>query len=256
MISDSTRRFSSRVENYVKYRPGYPPELLDVLRIDAGLTADSVVADIGSGTGIFTELLLKNGNAVYGVEPNAEMRAAGERLLAGYPGYTSVPGTAEMTTLADRSVDVVTAAQAFHWFDLASTRAEFARILRPGGWMVLIWNDRHIDSTPFLRDYEALLQTFASDYAEVRHKELDLSRVRAFVGSDAVKRTVLKNRQVFDFEGLEGRLRSSSYAPEEGQPGYEPMLKRLDEIFRQHQTGGTVAFEYDTQIYCATLPSA
>ena len=254
MISDPTRRFSSRVENYVKYRPGYPPQIIDLLRQDCALRAHSVVADIGSGTGIFSELLLQNGCTVYGVEPNQEMRAAGERTLARCPRFNSVVGTAEATTLPAGSVDFVTAAQAFHWFDHERTRAEFARILRPGGWVVLIWNDRQILSTPFLRDYETLLQTFATDYADVRHKELDLARVREFVGSDAVQMTVLPNRQTFDYGGLLGRLLSSSYAPEGNHPAHRPMLKRLEEIFREHQTDGTVAFEYDTQIYRAPLP--
>lgn len=255
MNSDSTRRFSSRVENYIKFRPGYPPEIINLLRRDCGLNDGSIVADIGSGTGIFSELLLKTGLRVYGVEPNAEMRAAGQRLLEGYERFTSIDGTAEATTLPDESVDFITAAQAMHWFDRQRTRAEFARILRPDGWIVLVWNDRQTGSTPFLRDYEALLQNFATDYAEVRHKELDLTRVRDFVGSDAVEMTVLPNRQIFDHDGLLGRLLSSSYAPEAGHPGYLPMKARLDEIFRQHQNGGTVAFEYDTQIYCARLPA-
>ena len=253
MISDPTQRFSNRVENYIKYRPGYPPQIIDLLRQDCGLTPDAVVADIGSGTGIFSELLLANGNPVLGVEPNAGMRSAGERLLAHFPRFTSVAGTAESTTLPDESVDLVTAAQAFHWFDRTRTRAEFARILRPGGWIVLIWNDRHTESSAFLRDYELLLRTFATDYAEVRHKDLDLSRVREFVGTDTVRRTVLPNRQTFDHEALLGRLLSSSYAPDEGHPSHRPMRKRLEEIFRQHQAGGTVAFEYDTQVYCAQL---
>ena len=152
---------------------------------------------------------------VYGVEPNAEMRVAGERLLARFANFVSIDGTAEQTTLPGGSMDFITSAQAFHWFDREAARAEFARILRPHGWIVLIWNDRQIDSTPFLRDYEDLLQTFATDYAEVRHKELDLTKVRDFVGSDAADLTVLKNWQVFDYDGLRGRLFSSSYVPRE-----------------------------------------
>ena len=256
MISDSTRRFSSRVKNYVRYRPGYPSQIIDLLRRECALTPGAVVADIGSGTGIFSELLLENGNPVYGIEPNPEMRAAGERLLAKYPRFTSVDGTAEATTLPAASVGYVTAAQAFHWFDRARTRAEFARILHPDGWVVLIWNDRHVDSTAFLRDYEALLQTFATDYAEVQHKELDLARVCEFVGTDAVKQTILPNQQTFDREGLLGRLLSSSYAPESGHPSHAPMCARLEEIFRRHQTNGTVTVEYDTQVYCAQPPRA
>ena len=251
MNSDSTRRFSSRVENYVKYRPGYPPGIVTLLRRDCGLTADAIVADIGSGTGIFSEVLLNEGSQVYGVEPNTDMRVAAERLLDHYERFISIDGMAEATTLPDKSVDFITVAQAMHWFDRKRTRAEFARILKLGGWVVLIWNDRQTGSTPFLRDYEKLLQTFATDYAEVRHKELDLTRVRDFIGSDAVKMTILPNRQVFDHKGLLGRLLSSSYAPEENHLGYLPMRDRLDEIFRQHQNGGTVTFEYDTRVYCA-----
>ena len=256
MDIDPTRRFSGRVANYIKYRPAYPHGVIDLLRRECGLTANAVIADIGSGTGIFSELLLAVRVRVYGVEPNAEMRSAGERLLSHHEQFTSVNGTAEATSLPDASVDFITAAQAMHWFDRERARKEFTRILKPGGWIVLIWNDRQIDSTPFLRDYEALLQTFATDYAEVRHKELDLARVREFVGSAAVKLTVLPNRQIFDREGLLGRLLSSSYAPEQGEAGYTPMRTRLEEIFDLHQSGGTVAFEYDTQIYYAQLPQA
>ncbi len=256
MIADPALRFSNRVDNYVKYRPGYPSEIIDLLRRDCALSSDSVVADVGSGTGLFGKLLLENGNPVYGVEPNREMRVAGEHLLARFSRFTSIDGTAEATTLPSGSVAFVTAAQAFHWFDRERTRTEFSRILRPGGWVVLIWNDRQINSTPFLHDYETLLQTFATDYAEVRHKELDLARVREFIGSEAVTQTTLSNRQMFDYEGLLGRLLSSSYAPREGHPGHQPMLTHLKEIFQLHRKSGTVTFEYDTQICCAQLTHA
>jgi ubiquinone/menaquinone biosynthesis C-methylase UbiE len=157
---DSTERFSSRVEHYVRYRPGYPPEVLELLKSECGLTADSVIADVASGTGIFTRLLLENGNRVFGVEPNDDMRRAGEEFLAGYPRFTSVAGTAEATTLADHSVDLVTAAQAAHWFNFEKARREFVRILKSGGWTVLLWNDRRIEATAFLRDYEQLVLTY------------------------------------------------------------------------------------------------
>jgi ubiquinone/menaquinone biosynthesis C-methylase UbiE len=150
--SNPTSRFSGRVENYIRYRPGYPPEVLNALKTECGLKSRHVIADIASGTGIWTRRLLENGNPVFGVEPNAEMREAGERLLAEFPKFTSIAGPAEATTLADQSVDFVTAAQAAHWFDRARSRQEFARILKPGGWLVLLWNERLTDSTPFLRD--------------------------------------------------------------------------------------------------------
>lgn len=254
MITDSTKRFSSRVENYVRFRPSYPAEVLDVLRTECGLTPDSVVADVGSGTGIFSEILLKNGNTVRGVEPNNEMRQAGERALAGYPRFTSVRGTAEATTLAGGSVDLVTAAQAFHWFDRAGTREEFRRILKAGGSVALIWNDRQLDSTPFLRAYEGLLQRFGTDYLAVRHRDLDLTQVREFIGGDDVKRTTLESAQAFGFEGVEGRLLSSSYAPERGHENHAPMLAALREAFDRYAENGKVEIRYDTRVFTARFP--
>ncbi len=253
MPSDPTLRFSSRVENYVRYRPDYPSAVLDVLRATCGFTVDAVVADIGSGTGIFSEGLLKNGNVVFGVEPNAGMRAAAGRLLVGYSRFTSVDGTAEATTLPKASVAFITAAQAFHWFDRERTRPEFARILQPGGWVVLIWNVRRLDSTPFLRAYERLLETYGTDYAEVREKHPAPEQVQDFFRPVPVTMTTLDHRQHLDFEGLTGRLLSSSYAPETGHPNYEPMMEQLAAIFQTHQKDDRVSFDYDTQVYTAPL---
>lgn len=255
MNPDPTKRFSTRVENYIRYRPGYPPEVLDILKKECALTAASTVADIGSGTGIFSDVLLASGCAVVGVEPNSEMRSAAERLLAGRGNFRSVDGTAEATTLADVSVDLITAAQAFHWFDRRRTRAEFGRILKPDGWVALVWNDRQLDSTPFLREYEALLQRFGTDYLAVRHKDLDLAQVQAFVGSEAVKLTMVESIQRFDYTGIEGRLLSSSYAPEAGHPSHEPMLTALREIFDRHQEDGRAEIRYDTRVFTARLPA-
>lgn len=254
MTPDPTQRFSSRVDHYVRFRPSYPPEVLDVLRTECGLTAESVVADVGSGTGIFSAVLLKTGCTVLGVEPNDGMRQAAERTLAAERRFRSVPGTAEVTTLADGSVDLVTAAQAFHWFDRARTRVEFERILKPDGWTALVWNDRQLDSTPFLRGYEALLQRFGTDYLAVRHKDLDLAQVQAFVGSEAVKLTVVESVQRCDYEGVEGRLLSSSYAPEAGHLDHAPMLAALRELFDRHQADGHVDIIYDTRVFTAQLP--
>src|ERR1700677_320897 len=208
-------RFSGRVENYIRYRPGYPPGVLNALKTECGLTSRHVIADIASGTGIWTRLLLENGNPVFGVEPNAQMREAGERLLPEFPKFTSVAGTAEATTLADQSVDFVTAAQAAHWFDHARSRLEFVRILKPGGWLVLLWNERLTDSTPFLRDYEALLLAYGTDYAEVRH-ERTTDAVNEFFDPAPFQAREFGLRQEFEYAGIEGRLLSSSYAPGPG----------------------------------------
>jgi SAM-dependent methyltransferase len=252
-MADPTRRFSSRVENYVRYRPGYPPEVIELLAARCGLTPDSLVADIGSGTGLLAQLFLAHGCRVLGVEPNGEMRAAGERLLAGFPRFTSVEGTAEATTLPAQSVDVVTAGQAFHWFDRALAHAEFVRLLRPDGWVVLIWNDRRSATTPFLVAYEQLLERYATDYAQVNHKRIDETTIGTFFAPGTWSVQIFENRQLFDFAGLQGRLLSSSYTPEPGHPGHQPMIDALRALFDAHQHGGQVAIEYDTTVYYGRL---
>lgn len=248
-----TERFSSRVENYIKYRPGYPKAIIDLFRKDCLLTSASVIADIGSGTGILTELLLKNHNTVYGIEPNQEMRGAAQRLLNGYPQFHSVAATAEATTLSEKSIDLITAGQAFHWFDCGKARHEFLRILKPGGWVALIWNDRNITDHPLFRAYEQLLQTYATDYEAVGHKHTDSDLVRAFFGTGDFKIATFPNEQIFDYEGLQGRLLSSSYAPELGHPKHAPMLEELRAIFNRHQANGKVTFEYDTVVFYGRL---
>ena len=239
--SNATSRFSDRVDNYVRYRPGYPPEVVRALKAECGLAPSHVVADIASGTGIWTRMLLENGNPAFGVEPNTEMREAGERLLAAFPKFSSVAGTAEATTLADQSVDFVTAAQAAHWFDRNRARREFSRILKPGGWLVLLWNERVTDSTQFMRDYEELLVTYGSDYEEVRH-ERTTSAVNEFFDPAPFQERAFEMRQEFDYAGVEGRLLSSSYAPGPGHPQYAPMLRELLRIFELSSVDGRVAF--------------
>jgi SAM-dependent methyltransferase len=238
-----TARFSNRVENYIRYRPGYPPGILDPLRSICGLTPDSVIADVGSGTGILAEMFLKNGNQVRGVEPNREMREAGERLLAAYPNFTSIDGKAEATTLPDASVDFVTAGTALHWFDLDQARAEFRRILKPRGWTVLVWNNRRLESS-FMRAYEALLLRYTTDYKDVHHDRITDALLRTFYGGD-FESQIFVHSQVFDFAGLRGRLLSASYAPIDNAA----MLDELRAIFDEHQNGGSVSFEYGATVH-------
>jgi ubiquinone/menaquinone biosynthesis C-methylase UbiE len=251
-VGDPTQRFSSRVGNYVRYRPAYPPVVIDLLKKQCGLTPSSIVADIASGTGIFTRMLLENGNPVFGVEPNADMRKAGEEFLRDYPRFTSVEGTAEETTLADQSVEFVTAAQAAHWFDRPKARREFIRILKPGGWAVLLWNERRLDSTPFLRNFEQLLIRYGTDYESVRH-ERTTQEIENFFAPSPFQLRTFDYLQEFDYPALEGRLLSSSYTPQSDDVAYEPMLKELRQIFDAHQTSGRVAFEYNTLVYYGQL---
>ena len=251
---DSTKRFSSRVENYVKYRPSYPAAVIDILTEHCHFTPNAVLADIGSGTGLLTELFLKQGNPVFGVEPNREMREAGERLLAAYPNFTSVAGTAEATTLPDHTVDFVTAGQAFHWFDFAKARQEFLRILKPQGWAVLVWNVRQPQATPFMAGYEALMHRYAIDIENASQEyRINDAILAEFYGSGGYQRATCPNRQIFDFEGVKGRLLSSSYMPDAGHPQYNVMLADLATLFENEQADGQVFIEYETRVYYGHL---
>jgi SAM-dependent methyltransferase len=249
---DSINRFSNRVENYIKYRPHYPDEVIDLLKEECGLTRQSVIADIGSGTGILTELFLKNGNAVFGVEPNRPMREAAERLLAEYQGFTSIDGAAEGTKLAERTIDFVVAGQAFHWFDQKLAREEFSRILKPKGWVALIWNERRIDSTAFLYSYEQMLLKYSTDYQDVRHENA-YEYIATFFAPGEFKLKSFANHQHFDFAGVKGRLLSSSYAPAPDAENFGAMIAEVRNIFDQHAKAGQVVFEYDTRVYFGQL---
>src|SRR5438094_1359846 len=247
-VRDATQRFSSRVEDYARYRPGYPPGVIQLLKTECGLSAESVVADVASGTGIFTRMLRQHRCRVFGVEPNVEMRHAAEEFMAGHARFKSLNGTAESTTLPDHSVDIITASQAAHWFDPSKARQEFVRILKPGGWTVLMWNDRRINASRFSREYEDLLLRYGTDYHEVGRLGGDLT-VKAFFAPSDFQTRVFDNRQDLDYAGLEGRLLSSSYTPRAGDPKHEPMLRELRRIFDSNQVNGRIFFEYDTRVY-------
>ncbi len=220
-MSDSIRRFSNRADDYVKYRPGYPPEIIDLLRKEIQLTPRQVIADIGSGTEISSEMFLKNGNIVCGIEPNKEMRSAAEKSLKEYKYFIGIDGQAEKTQLNERSIDIIIAAQSFHWFDRKRIKKEWPRILKIDGYVVLLWNERKRTGSQFLAGYELLIKKFAKDYEKVRHLNIDSSIFRDFFKSGSYETVQFKNEQVFGFEGLKGRALSSSYMPAEGEVGHE-----------------------------------
>ncbi|HEX6805020.1 MAG TPA: class I SAM-dependent methyltransferase [Terriglobales bacterium] len=248
---EPTKRFSSRVENYVRFRPSYPREVIPVLEQECGLARSTVIADIASGTGLFTRLLLEHGNRVFGIEPNPDMRRAGEAFLGGFPNFVSIDGTAEHTTLSDDSVDLITCAQAAHWFDRDKAMPEFQRILKASGYLVLIWNDRRAGNR-FSGSYEDLVVKYGTDYSEVQRLGRVIDGSEFFRALPCQKRT-LRNYQDLDYSSLEGRLLSSSYAPQYGEPGCEQMLGELRKIFAQHQEDGLVRMEYDTNVYFGRL---
>ena len=251
-MADSVERFSNRVENYVKYRPDYPREILAYLAANCGLTNESVVADVGCGTGISTRLFLENGNRVFGVEPNAAMRAAAEKYLVSFPWFISVDGTSEATTLASNSIDFVVAAQAFHWFDAEKTRPEFHRILKQSGHIVLIWNERQLDATPFLVGYEAFLLKYANDYGNVRHENIKAEELDRFFESEFGE-VAFQNEQIFDFEGIKGRMLSASYMPNEADAVFSTMIEELRSLFAKHAENGKIKVLYDTKVYFSQI---
>ncbi|HQU81773.1 MAG TPA: class I SAM-dependent methyltransferase [Pyrinomonadaceae bacterium] len=247
-MTDTVERFSNRVENYVKYRPSYPPEVLALFHNEMFLQTDSVVADIGSGTGISAKIFLENGNKVYGVEPNEAMRKAAENFLKDFTQFESVDGTSENTNLPDKSANFIIAAQAFHWFDLEKTRPEFRRILRDNGFVALIWNERQLDTTPFLRGYEEILKKFGTDYEKVRHDHLNEKIFEDFFQTEFSQKTFL-NAQTVDFAGLKGRMVSSSYMPAEDSDVFEPMIAELRALFEKYAENGKIQILYNTNIF-------
>jgi SAM-dependent methyltransferase len=240
------------VENYIKYRPDYPSAVLEYLRDKTGFSSKDSVADIGSGTGISAEMFLRNGNKVYAVEPNKEMREAADRLLTSYPSYVSVDGTSENTKLSDKSIDLIVAAQAFHWFDRSAFKRECKRIGRAGAQCLLMWNERKVESD-FEKAYEGLLIKYATDYLKVDHRNIREKDLIDFFAPAAVSSVVLYNEQLFDYEGVKGRLLSSSYAPNSGEPNFAPMIAYLREIFDRYQIDGRVSFSYDCNLFLAEI---
>ena len=249
---DPKDRFSDRVADYVRYRPGYPSGLILYLAELTGLTPDWVVADLGSGTGLSSRPFLEHGNLVYGVEPNDEMRAAAEALFADHARFVNVEGSAESTGLEAASVDVAIAGQAFHWFDVAAARAECLRIVRQPCWVALFWNVRLTEADAFARGYEELLERYGTDYERYRARRIRPEALRDFFGTPPEARS-MPNEQTFDFDGLRGRHLSSSYVPNAGHPEHEPMMRALRRLFDDHAVDGRVRFEYETQLFVERL---
>lgn len=246
---NSKQRFSHTVENYVKYRPHYPKAAIDFLKKDYGLKANHIIADIGSGTGIFTKLLLDNGNKVCGVEPNGDMRQASETYLSEYKNFMSLNASAEHTTLEDHSVDMITAAQAFHWFHQKNVKKEFERILKPNGLIVLLWNLRVSDQSDVMQAYEQLLQTFGTDYKDVCAEGVTDASVQDFFSPHETTIVKFPNTQTLNWESFKGRLLSTSYTPKPGAENYDDMLHAAKTIFDKNQVDGFITFIYETKVY-------
>lgn len=251
-MSDTVNRFTNRVDNYVKYRPSYPPEMFEVFAREMNWNEGSVVVDIGSGTGLSAKPFLERGNRVIGIEPNAAMRDAADEFLKDFPKFENLDGTAEATNLPAAYADLVIAAQAYHWFDADRAKAEFKRILKTCGHLALIWNERLLDANDFLIEYEELLKEFANDYAAVRHDRIDVENLCERFGK-SFSHASFPNSQTFDFEGLKGRMLSSSYMPSEADPKTAELTAKLRTLFDKYSEDGKIQVLYQTNIFYTQL---
>ena len=251
---DPKHVFSSRVDNYIKYRPGYPDGVLDTLVKECGFNLNWCVADVGSGTGLLARLFLDFGCTVIGIEPNEEMRLAGEHILSGYLGFTSLAGSAEATGLADASVNLVCAGMAFHWFDVPLAREEFRRILIPGGWVALVWHRMLTGPDPFMQSYTSLVLKHSPGWTETLRRDgpgssLDLP---GFFGG-GYHRVGIPIYQSLDWDGLRGRTLSIAHIPQPSDPAYQSMFDHLYDIFERYQNNGLVTFHFETELYYGQL---
>jgi SAM-dependent methyltransferase len=252
----STKRFSPRVEYYLRSRPKYPTALLTFFQTDLHLTPTHKIADIGSGTGFLTELFLPNSNPIYAIEPNQEMRSAAETHLKEFPNFKSINATAESTTLPPASVDFIIAGQAFHWFDPIPTRKEFLRILKPGSTVALIWNERRLQNSPFAQAYDELIKQFQTDPEVVKARSIvgtDQTILQAFFSPAAYQHRTFDNPQRLDRQGLLDRIFSSSYMPLPGSPRHTEMLQAINAVFDAHQHDGVVTMPHDTEVFYGQL---
>lgn len=253
---DATQRFSTRVESYRRFRPRYPAAMLPLLRRDCGLSAATEIADVAAGTGLLAELFLENGNPVVAIEPNAPMRSACAALIPRFPRLRCIDGTAEATGLPAQSVDMVTIGQALHWFDRAAARAELARVLRPGGWCVVVYNNRRESGDTFHSGYERILRTFGIDYGQVRDRYMDRKQLEEFFAPARMHQAHLPNVQELGLEEMTERILSSSYMPQNDHPAYPDMVREIETLFAACQQGGRVRMEYDTEISYGQLAGA
>jgi ubiquinone/menaquinone biosynthesis C-methylase UbiE len=264
-----TERFSGRSTSYVKHRPSYPVELLTFIQEKLHWSNDRKIADIGAGTGIFTALLLEQGYTVVAVEPNDDMRHELLQQLQRYLGVaeskkkanskpqskrlTVINGSAESTSLADGSVDGIVCAQSFHWFDVGLARAEFKRVLVPHGEVVLVWNQRDVDASPFMQGYEDLFMQYGEQYDKVKHKQVSVENLTPFYGGKLPTLKSFYYEQSLDLEGLIGRIASSSFSLTEQDSRYTAFIAQIHKLFTLHEQHGQVTMKYRTDVYWGRL---
>lgn len=246
-------RFSNRADAYTRGRPSYPPAIVERLERAGALRAGSTIVDLGVGTGLSAEPFLQRGHAVIGVEPNGDMRTAGDRYLSEFASYRSVAGAAEQTSLPAAVADLVIAGQAFHWFDASRVAIEARRLLKPNGWAALIWNDRQSSGSAFLAGYEALLRTHGIDYTKVLHRHVDQAAIARFFAPAQAEVETFDNPRALDRDDLVALAGSASYLPAAGDPRHHALMHALNLLFESHAQGGTVQMMYRTRMHHARI---
>lgn len=250
---DTKNRFSKKVGTYVKYRPNYPKNLIEFMEKESILMDGYIVADVGAGTGKFTELLLLSGYTVFAVEPNSPMLDACKEIYGHHKTLSCVNGSSEHTKLVDNSVDLITTAQAFHWFQIEETKKEWERILKPGRFVGLIWNSRKKNTTPFLRQYEQLVMKFGQGYKKMQENFQVEQKIDFLFSKNGYNEFHTEYHQKLEFEELKGRLLSSSYSPQPDTSAYPEMISSLKELFHKHQVDNQVTIDYDTELFYGKL---
>jgi len=251
MSEDFTHRFTGRASVYAMHRPGYPRQILEILGTETGFDKNKTVADIASGTGLLSRLFLQNGNRVFCVEPNDEMRSFAEQDLSRFPDFVSINGRAEDTTLEAASVDLVTVGQALHWFDHQLAKKEFERILRNDRDACVVYNDRS-EKDPFMKEYDSLVRRHARDRAKV--PEVDKSFLSNWFRNGMFKEFNLSNEQFLDLEGLAGRITSASYMPNSSEKEkFTALNNDISQLFLSHAQKGKVRLLYDTRVFLGKI---
>lgn len=247
-------RYSSKTDDYAKYRPNFPNEIVEFLYSNDFINSNSIIADIGSGTGRFTRLLLEKGNKVYGVERNDEMRAKAEQLLSQYSNFISIRGSAEETVLTDNTIDLITAAQAFHWFNKEKCLSEFKRIIKKNGKVLILWDD-------FLTNYN----NFSIEYGKVLNKyrivelgQMEKRFTRTEMISDFFRNnkyeTLSFTHEIYqNFNSIKGGALSASFTPKPDEVNYKPFLLELQEVFEKFQSEGKVLTAFQTICYLGKI---
>ena len=246
------QKFDNKGKLYAKGRPGYPNKLFEHLIENNIISNNSTVADIGSGTGLFTVQLSPSVGKIYAVEPNGDMRRVAEERYEEYDNTVSVDGTAENTSLGEKSVDFVTVAQAFHWFDRPSFKIECQRILKPNGKILLVWNDRDTSSELIKENYE-INCCFCPDF-KGSSSGIDFDReafTDFFEGDFEV--VSFRNDLTYNLDAFVARCLSSSYAPKQDDASYEPYVRALEELFGRYESDGTIPYPYIARCYIGSV---